>query len=148
MGLSQSFPSKQGGKARPCPGFHFTVQKRPLPGLVVPLWAKRPNLKSGTEAHPGGKNFAGDSASTSSADTRSKGAPDVSQSLVSPSSSSVGFQVGILSHFLDQWRSITSNRFVFNMVQGHHLQLMSHPSLFCNFWQSSVKLTAAHHPII
>ena len=54
----------------------------------------------------------------------------------------------MLSHFLDQWRSITSNRFVFNMVQCHHLQLKSHLPLFCNFWQFNIKAAAAHHPII
>ena len=54
----------------------------------------------------------------------------------------------MFTHFLDQWRSITSNRFVHNMVQGHHLQLRSCPPLSCNFWQFSVKVAAAHHPII
>ena len=34
------------------------------------------------------------------------------------------------------------------MVQGHHLQLRSCPPLFCNFWQFSLKVDAAHHPII
>ena len=34
------------------------------------------------------------------------------------------------------------------MVQGHHLQLRSHPPLFCNFQQFNVKAAAAHHPII
>ena len=33
------------------------------------------------------------------------------------------------------------------MVQGHHLKLRSHPPLFHNFWQFSVKVTAVHHPI-
>ena len=33
------------------------------------------------------------------------------------------------------------------MVQGHHLQLRSHPRLFCNFWQFNIKSAAAHHPI-
>ena len=33
MGLSQSFPSKRGGKTRLWTGFHFTVQKRPVPGF-------------------------------------------------------------------------------------------------------------------
>ena len=50
--------------------------------------------------------------------------------------------------FLDQWRSVTSNRFVLNMVQGHHLQLRSCPPLFCYFWQFNVKVAAALHPII
>ena len=54
----------------------------------------------------------------------------------------------MVSHFLDQWRSITSNRFVLNMVQGHHLQLRSYPPLVHNFWQFNVKVAAAHHPII
>ena len=40
------------------------------------------------------------------------------------------------------------NRFVLNMVQGHHLQLRPCPPLFCNFWQFNVKVAAAHHPII
>ena len=75
-------------------------------------------------------------------------APDVSQSTASSSSSSLFFQVGMLSHFFDQWRNITSNRFALNMVQVHHLQLRPHPPLFCNFQQFDVKVAAAHHPII
>ena len=43
----------------------------------------------------------------------------------SPSSSSV-VQVGTLPKFLNQWRSSTYNRLVFNMVKGHYLQLRSH----------------------
>ena len=58
------------------------------------------------------------------------------------------FQVGMLFKFFDQWRSITSNRFVLNMVLGHHLQLRSHPPLFCDFWHFNVKAAAAHHPVI
>ena len=54
----------------------------------------------------------------------------------------------MLSHFLDQWRSITFNRFVLNMVQGHHLQVRSCPLLFHNFQEFNVKAGAAHHPII
>ena len=34
VGLSQSFPPKRGGKARPQTGFQFTVQKRPMSGSV------------------------------------------------------------------------------------------------------------------
>ena len=79
------------------------------------------------------------------------GTPDVSQPSASSSSSSstsAPFQVGMLFKFLDQWRSITSNRFVLNMVWGHHLQLRSHPPLFHNFWHFNVKAAAAHHPVI
>ena len=74
------------------------------------------------------------------------GAPDVSEpsaSSASLSSTSAAFQVGMLFNFFYQGRSIISNRFVLNMVQGHHLQLR-----FCNFWQFNVKAAAAHHPII
>ena len=76
--------------------------------------------------------------------------PDVLQPSTSSSSSSTSapFQVGMLFKFLDQWRSITSNRFVLNMVQGHHLQLRSHPPLFRNFRHFNVKVPAAHHPVI
>ena len=73
MGLSQSFPSKRGGKARPQPGFHFTVQKRPVLGSSGASWAKRPHLESGNEAHPSDKKSAGGSVSASSADTRRRG---------------------------------------------------------------------------
>ena len=54
----------------------------------------------------------------------------------------------MLFTFFDQWRSITSNRFVLNMVWGHHLQLRSHPPLFHDFWQFYVKTVAVHHPVI
>ena len=76
------------------------------------------------------------------------GAPDVLLSSAFSSSSSVVFQVGILFKFLDQWRSITSNRLVLNMVQGHLLQLRYHPPLFYNFWQFNVKAALVHHPTI
>ena len=159
VGLSQSFPPKRGGKARPRTGFQFTVQKRPVSGSVpgtsgAPL-PKQPHLESGNEAHLHGKKSAGGAVSTSSTESRQKGGcgvstPDVSQPSTSSSSSSTSapFQVGMLFKFLDQWRSITSNRFVLNMVLGHHLQLRSCPPLFRNFWHFNVKVPAAHHPVI
>ena len=128
VGLSQSFPPKRGGKARPWTGFQFTVQKRPMsgsvPGTSGASLPKRPHLESGNEAHLSGKKSAGGSVSTSSAESRRKGgmgvsAPDVpepSTSSASSSSTSATFQVGMLFKFFDQWRSITSNRFVLNMV--------------------------------
>ena len=76
------------------------------------------------------------------------GSPDVLESSASSSSSSALFHVGMLFDFLDQWRSITSTRFVLIMVLGHHLQLRSHPPLFHKFWQFNVKAAAAHHPVI
>ena len=72
MGLSQSFPSKRVGKTRSRTGFHFTVQKRPVPGSSGPSLAKWPHVKSGNEAHPSGKKSAGGNVSTSSTDTRKK----------------------------------------------------------------------------
>ena len=79
------------------------------------------------------------------------GTPDVpepSTTSSSSSSTSTTFQVGILFKFFDQWRSITSNRFVLNMVEGHHLQLRSHSSLSRDFWHFNVKAAAGHHPVI
>ena len=69
-------------------------------------------------------------------------APDVPQPSTSSSSSSstsATFQVGMLFKVFDQWRSITSNRFVLNMVWGHHLQLRCHPPLFHDFQPFNVK---------
>ena len=74
--------------------------------------------------------------------------PQPSTSSSSSSSTSTMFQVGMLFKFFDQLRSITSNRFVLNMVWGHHLQLRSHPPLFHDFQHFNVKVPAAHHPVI
>ena len=61
VGLSQSYPLKRGGKARPWTGFHFTVQKRPLsrsvPGTSGASLPKRPHMESGNEAHPSGRSL-------------------------------------------------------------------------------------------
>ena len=78
-----------------------------------------------------------------------RGAMGVSTPDVLPSSaSSSSFSGWYAVQSLDQWRSITSNRFVLNMVWGHHLQLRSCAPLFHTFWQFSVKVAAAHHHII
>ena len=79
------------------------------------------------------------------------GTPDVPEPSTSSSSSSsisTTFEVGTLFNFFDQWRSITSNMFVLNMVRGHHLQLRSHSPLFRDFWHFNIKVAAAHHPVI
>ena len=160
VGLSQSFLPKMGGKARPWTGFQFMVQKGPMsrsvPGTSGASLPKRPHLDSGNEAHPSGKKSAGGSVSTNSAESRRKGGvgvnvpdvPEPSASSAFSSSTSATFQVGMLFKFCDQWRSITSNRFVLNMVWGHHLQLRSHLSSFCDFQHINVKVAAAHHPVI
>ena len=76
VGLSQSFPPKRGGKARPWTGFQFTVQKRPPsgsePGTSGASLPKRPHLESENEACLSGKKSAGGSVSTSSAESRRK----------------------------------------------------------------------------
>ena len=160
VGLSQSFPPRRGGKARPWTGFQFMVQKRPMsvsvPGTSWASLPKRHHLESGNEACPSGKKSAGGSVSLSSAESRRKGGmgvstPDVqepSASSASSSSSSATFQVGMIFKLFDQWRSITSNRFVLNMLWGHHLQLRSHPPLFHKIWHFNVKVVEAHHPVI
>ena len=77
VGLSQSFPPKRDGKARPWTGFQFTLQKRPMSGSVpgtsgasLPKW---PHVESGNEACPHGKKSAGGTVSTSSTESRRKG---------------------------------------------------------------------------
>ena len=75
MGLSQSFPPKRGGKARPQTGFQSTVHKRPMsrsvPGTSGASLPKWPHLESGNEACL--KKSAGGSVSTSSTESRRKG---------------------------------------------------------------------------
>ena len=77
VGLSQSFPPKRGGKARPWTGFQFTIQKRPMSGSVLGTsWAslpKQPHLESGNEAHLCGKKSAGGTVSINSTESRRKG---------------------------------------------------------------------------
>ena len=75
-----------------------------------------------------------------------KGIPDMSLTS-SPSSSSV-VQVGTLPKSLDQWRSITSIRFVLTMVKGHHLQLRCHPPLFHDIRWFNIKAAPAYYSII
>ena len=74
------------------------------------------------------------------------GIPDVLQSTTSLTSALSVVQVGTLSKFLDQWRSITSSRFVLNMVKCDHLQLRCHPVLFHHLKQ--FKAALAHFPVI
>ena len=70
MGLSQSFPPKRGGKARPQTGFQFTVQKRPMsgsvPGTSGASLPKLLHLESG-------KKSAGCTVSTCSTESRRRG---------------------------------------------------------------------------
>ena len=74
--------------------------------------------------------------------------PDLLWSTISSLSSSSVVQVGTAPAFLDQWKSITSNRFVLSMIKGHHLQLWCHPALFCNFKWFNIRAAMGQHPVI
>ena len=77
VGLSQSFPPKRGGKARPWAEFQFTVQKRPMsgsvPGTSGASLSKWPHLESGNEVRLHGKKSAGGTVSTCPTESRRKG---------------------------------------------------------------------------
>ena len=74
--------------------------------------------------------------------------PDILQSTtLSPSSATV-VQAGTIPKILGQRTSITSNRFVHNMVEGHPLHLSCHSLLFHNFKEFNIKTAMANHPII
>ena len=74
--------------------------------------------------------------------------PDMIQFMTSSPSSSSVVQFGSLPNFLDWWRSITSDRFVLNMVKGHHLQLRCCSPLLHNFRWFNIKAALSHHSII
>ena len=69
------------------------------------------------------------------------------QSTVSSTSSPSIVQLGTLPHFLDN-RKALFHRFMLNMVKGHLLQLRSHPPLFCNSKQLSIKGGVTQHPVM
>ena len=56
-------------------------------------------------------------------------------------------QVCTLPEFLDQWRRITSNGFVLNNKEGHHLQLRYHPGLLHNFRRFNIKAMPALYSV-
>ena len=133
MGLSQSLPPMRCGKAGPRTAFYFNVQKRPVPESSGVSLVKMPHLESRIEAQ-----WVVESllvvVSLPVLLILGEGEPwgiPLLQSTASSSSSVM--MVGMFSHFLDQWRIITTNRFVFNMVQDCHLQLRSCSPLFSNF---------------
>ena len=149
----QTFLCKRCRKARPQTVFHFTVQKMLGQGLVVPLWLRGLTWREGLRLIRVARSLLVVVSLPVLLMLWRRGAvgvstPDVSQSTASSSFSSLVLQVGMLSIFWNQWRSVTSKSFVLNMVPGQHLQLRSCPPLFCNFWQFNVKLGAAHHLII
>ena len=56
-------------------------------------------------------------------------------------------QDSTLPKLIDQWRSITSNRFLLNMVKGHHFQFRCLPLLLPNFRWFNIKADLPY-PII
>ena len=58
-----------------------------------------------------------------------------------------GLHVGTLLQSLDQWKSLTSNGFVFHIVQGHYLQLRCPPILFPNLKWFNPKAALAHEAV-
>ena len=104
MGLSQSFPSKRGGKARPWTAFHFTVQKRPVPGSSGASMAKRPHLESGNELVRVARSLLVVVSSPVLLILGGKGAmgvstPDVSKSSAPSSATSAVFRLVCFSNF-------------------------------------------------
>ena len=57
-------------------------------------------------------------------------------------------QVGTLSKNLDQWRSLTFNRFVVKIVLHHYLQVRYHHPLFHDLTLFNIKVAMAYHPLI
>ena len=49
---------------------------------------------------------------------------------------------------MDWGRSITSNRFVLNIAQDHHLQVRCHSLLFHSFKWFKIKAAIVHLPMI
>ena len=130
----------RGPRAKPKARFHFTVQKWPVPESSDASLAKKPHLDPKADGCQGGRKSLG-GTSPSNTNSRKKGSHgDVTVFKFitsSPSSSSV-VHIGTLPKFLDQWRSIDSNRFVLSMVKGHHLQLGCCPLLSCNLRQFNI----------
>ena len=58
------------------------------------------------------------------------------------------FRLVCFSNFLINGEALHPTALCFNMVRGHHLQLRSHPPLFCDFWHLNVKAAPADHPVI
>ena len=143
LGLFQSSTWMRGGKAKVKAIFQFNVQRGPRPESSGGSLAKMLYLHTCTASHQVG-------VAASSTDSRKDvgdGIPDVLLSTTSSTASSV-VQVGTLSKVLCQWRRNISNRFVLNMIKGHHVQLRYHPPLCHNFKWFNIKAATAHYPVI
>ena len=120
--------------------------------LVVGLWSKSLIWKLGLRVvRVAGNSLQGSVLVLQTLGTKrvvGDDIPDVLQFSTSSPPSLFVVQIGTLSQYLDQWRSITSNRFVLDMIQGHHLQLRCHPLLFCQYKWFTINTATAYHPAI
>ena len=151
LGLSQSWTFMRGGKGKPKSGFQSHVQKQTVLDCSSGPLVKKSHFETRIESHPDSRKSLGDT-SGSFANSRKKGSCgygtlDVLHCTTSSTASSYIMQVGRLSQLLDQWRSITSSRFVLNVFKGHHLQLKCHAWLFWNFKWFNIEVATAHHRI-
>ena len=102
----------RGGKARPKisqTSFQYNIKKGSVPDSGNPPLAKRPHIETSFEDYQDGRNSSG----------------CASDSLKDSKKGNQFCQIGTLSDFLDQWRSIY--RFMLDMDKGPHLQLMCCP---------------------
>ena len=114
--------------------------------------ARKPHLNTRTESHQGGRKSSGGAFSTSN-NSQKKGTmgpnvPNDLQSTTSSISSSFVVKDGMLPQFLHHYTIITSNMFVLNMVNHHHLKLRCCLPLLSNFKQINIMATTAYHPVI
>ena len=131
----------------------FNVHMTPVLVFGDAFLAQKPHLVTKTESYQGGSNSPG-SASTSSTYPNMKGHHGGQCSWCV--TVNIFFTITFIhctglytsKTILDQWRGLTFNWLVFNMVKGHHLQLRCHPLLFHIFTWFNIKANMVHHPII
>ena len=140
----------KGARAKSKAGFQVNVQKQLLPESDAASLAKKLCLDTNLDGCAGGRKSAKgmSTRTTGSRKKRNHGGWYFWCVTVFAYITSSVMQVGSLPKFLDQWRSITSKRYVLNTVKGHHHQLRCCPLLFCNYRQFNIKAALAHHPII
>ena len=138
-------------RAKPKTSIMFNVQKQPVLVSGVALLTQKPHLYMRTESHQGGRKSAGVCLLVQH--TLRRGGRVEMVLLICYSQHLHHHHLHLfcrLVHFqkiLDQWRSLAFDRFVLNMIKGHHLQLRCHPLLFHNFTWFNIRVAVAHHAI-
>ena len=142
LGLSQSSTSMTGGRTRPRASFPFNVQKWLYQSVVGVLWQRSPAQKLGQR----GMRVAGSHWVVVHLPVSLTLRKRVCMGMIFLMCYSLQLHQHhlhlfyMIGHFptfqirLD-WRCMTSNGFVLNMVKVHHLQLRVWPSLFHDFHQ-------------